>query len=68
MNSKWNGKKKQIFGQISFCTLELMEGCKLSHTPKKHSLIMNALQQMIMYGGIGDILEDNVMKMHQIAG
>ena len=44
------------------------EAANLSHTPKLHSLITHALPQMRMFGGIGDILEDDVEKMHQIAG
>jgi hypothetical protein len=36
--------------------------------PKLHSLLSHALKQMQKFGGIGDILEDDVEKMHQIAG
>ncbi len=47
---------------------EFWEAARLSHTPKLHSLLMHALTQMRKLGGIGDILEDDVEKMHQIAG
>ena len=47
---------------------ELWKAANLNHTPKLHSLLMHALPQMRMFGGIGDILEDDVEKMHQIAG
>jgi hypothetical protein len=47
---------------------KLWEAATLSHTPKLHSLLMHALLQMKMFSGIRDILEDDVEKMHQIAG
>jgi hypothetical protein len=40
----------------------------LNHTPKLHSVLTHSLKQMRLYGGIGDLLEDDVEKMHQIAG
>jgi hypothetical protein len=43
------------------------EAAFLNHTPKFHSLISHASPQMKQLGGIGDILEDDVEKMHQIA-
>jgi hypothetical protein len=43
------------------------EAAFLSHTPKLHSLLSHASPQMRRFGGIGDILEDDVEKMHQIA-
>jgi hypothetical protein len=43
------------------------EAAHLSHMPKLHSLLMHAVPQVKMFGGIGDILEDDIEKMHQIA-
>jgi hypothetical protein len=43
------------------------EAAHLIHTPKLHSLLMQAVPQVNFFGGIGDILEDDIEKMHQIA-
>ncbi len=40
----------------------------LKHTPKLHCVLTHSLKQMRLYSGIGDLLEDDVEKMHQIAG
>jgi len=40
----------------------------LSHTPKFHALLCHAAKQMRFFGGIGDVLEDDVERMHQVAG
>jgi hypothetical protein len=42
------------------------EAC-LSFTPKVHSLLSHALEQMKRLGGIGDTLEDDIEHMHQIS-
>ena len=39
----------------------------LSHTPKIHSVLVHALEQMRKSKGIGDMLEDDVEHIHQIA-
>ena len=39
----------------------------LSFTPKVHSLLGHAVQQMKRFEGIGDMLEDDVERIHQIA-
>jgi hypothetical protein len=46
----------------------LWNAANLSHTPKVHSLLHHALKQMRKFKGVGDLLEDDVEKMHQIAG
>jgi hypothetical protein len=46
----------------------LWHSAGLPHTPKLHSLLTHTVKQMRLFGGIGDILEDDVEKMHQIAG
>jgi len=52
----------------SLITLKnLWEAALLSHTPKFYSLISHASLQVKQLGGIGDILEDDVEKMHQSA-
>jgi hypothetical protein len=40
----------------------------LGLTPKLHSLINHAVKQMRKIGGFGDMLEDDVEMIHQIAG
>ena len=40
----------------------------LGLTPKLHSLINHAVKQMRKLGGFGDMLEDDVEMIHQIAG
>ena len=47
---------------------KLWNAANLSHTPKVHSLLHHATKQMQKFEGIGDLLEDDVEKMHQIAG
>jgi hypothetical protein len=47
---------------------QLWNAANLSHTPKVHSLLTHAPKQMRKFKGIGDLLEDDVEKMHQIAG
>jgi hypothetical protein len=47
---------------------ELWDSADLSYTPKVHSLLNHAAKQMRRFNGIGDLLEDDVEKMHQIAG
>ena len=39
----------------------------LSYTPKIHSLLVHALEQMKRCQGIGDMLEDDVEHIHQMA-
>jgi hypothetical protein len=46
----------------------LWNAANLSHTPNLHCLLTHAPKQTRLFKGIGDILEDNVEKMHQIAG
>jgi phage gpG-like protein len=46
----------------------LWHSADLPHTPKLHSLLSHTVNQMRLFGGIGDILEDDVEMMHQIAG
>jgi hypothetical protein len=41
---------------------------KLAKPPKLHSLLDHALKKAREIGGFGDMLEDNVEMMHQIAG
>jgi hypothetical protein len=47
---------------------QLWNATNLSHTPKLHALLSHAPKQMRNFKGIGDLLEDDVEKMHQIAG
>ena len=47
---------------------KLWDSADLSYTPKVHSLLIHAPKQMQRFNGIGDLLEDDVEKMHQIAG
>jgi hypothetical protein len=42
------------------------EAC-LSFTPKVHSLLTHALEQMKRFDGFGDTLEDDIEHMHQIS-
>ncbi len=39
----------------------------MSYTPKIHSIIAHAMEQLKCAHGIGDMLEDNVEHMHQLA-
>jgi transcriptional/translational regulatory protein YebC/TACO1 len=39
----------------------------LSYTPKMHSVLVHALEQIRECQGIGDMLEDDVEHIHQIA-
>jgi hypothetical protein len=45
----------------------LWKNAGLSYTPKVHSLLAHALEQMRECEGIGDMLEDDVEHIHQIA-
>jgi hypothetical protein len=45
-----------------------MVNCKISLNPKLYSLLDHALKQATATGGFGDMLEDDVEKMQQIAG
>ncbi len=47
---------------------QLWNDANLSHTPKLHALLPHAPKQMRKFKGIGDLLEEDVEKMHQIAG
>jgi hypothetical protein len=47
---------------------QLWNAANLSLTPKLHALLSHAPKQMRKFKGIGDLLEDDVEKMHQIAG
>jgi len=42
------------------------EAC-LNFTPKGHSLLTHAVDQMILLGGIRDTLEDDIEHMHEIS-
>jgi hypothetical protein len=46
---------------------ELWDAADLAQTPKVHSLLEHAVKQMSCFGGIGDILEDDIERYHQIA-
>jgi hypothetical protein len=46
----------------------LWDSADLSCTPKVHSLLQHAIKQMQAFSGIGDLLEDDVEKIHQISG
>jgi hypothetical protein len=39
----------------------------LSYTPKMHSVLVHALEQMRECQGMGDMLEDDVEQTHQLA-
>jgi hypothetical protein len=45
----------------------LWKSAGLSYTPKVHSVLVHALEQMRECQGIGDMLEDDVEHIHQIA-
>lgn len=45
----------------------LWKSAGLSYTPKLHGVLVHALEQMKRCEGIGDILEDDVEHIHQIA-
>jgi hypothetical protein len=39
----------------------------LNFTPKVHSILVHALEQVKLFNGIGDTLEDDIEHMHQIS-
>ncbi len=43
----------------------LWTACDLSFTPKIHSVIAHAVEQVKQLGGIGDVLEDGLEHLHQ---
>ncbi len=45
----------------------LWKQANLSFTPKIHSLLNHAVEHMRKYNGIGDTLEDDVERIHQIS-
>ena len=45
----------------------LWKVANLSYTPKIHSILVHALEQMKRLRGIGDMLEDDVEHIHQMA-
>ncbi len=45
----------------------LWKVANLSYTPKIHSILVHALDQMKQLQGIGDMLEDDVEHIHQMA-
>jgi hypothetical protein len=45
----------------------LWKQANLTFTPKIHSLLNHVVEQMRKYNGIGDTLEDDVERIHQIA-
>jgi hypothetical protein len=47
---------------------QLWNAAGLSYTPGFHALLSHAPQQMRKFKGFGDLLEDDVEKIHQIAG
>jgi hypothetical protein len=47
---------------------QLWNAANLSHTPKVHSPLHHAPKQMQQFKGMGDLLEDDMEKMHQVAG
>jgi len=47
---------------------QLWNATKLSHTPKLQALLSHAPKQMRKLKGMGDRLEDDVEKLHQIVG
>jgi hypothetical protein len=61
-------KNHQDLENAIIALVDLWKAANLSHMPKLHSLLTHALSQMIFFGDIGDNLEDDVEKMHQIAG
>jgi len=46
---------------------KLWNAANLSFTPKVHSLLVHALEQVQLFQGIGDILEADIKHMHQIS-
>jgi hypothetical protein len=46
---------------------KLWNAANLSFTPKVHSLLVHALEQVQLFQGIGDTLEDDIKHMHQIS-
>jgi hypothetical protein len=46
---------------------KLWSAVNLSFTPKVHSLLVHALEQVQLFQGIGDTLEDDIEHMHQIS-
>ncbi len=67
--------KNQVPEQEDYETLEkllnnlgyLWKIAGLSFTPKVHSVLVHALDKMKKLQGIGDMLEDDVEHIHQIA-
>jgi hypothetical protein len=67
--------KNQVPEEDDYTTLEkalnnldyLWKIAGLSYTPKVHSVLVHALDQMKEFQGIGDMLEDDVEHIHQIA-
>ncbi len=67
--------KNQVPEEDDYTTLEkalnnldyLWKVAGLSYTPKVHSVLVHALDQMKEFQGIGDMLEDDVEHIHQIA-
>jgi hypothetical protein len=67
--------KNQVPEEQDFVILEkalnsldyLWKVAGLSYTPKVHSALVHALDQMKEFQGIGDMLEDNTEHIHQIA-
>jgi hypothetical protein len=67
--------KNQVPEEDDYATLEkalnnldyLWKVARLSYTPKVHSVLVHALDQMKEFQGIGDMLEDDVEHIHQIA-
>lgn len=42
-------------------------GMKYKYIPKIHGVLVHALEQMITLQGIGDMLEDDIERQHQIS-
>jgi hypothetical protein len=67
--------KNQVPEEQDFVTLEkalnnldyLWKVARLSYTPKVHSVLVHALDQMKEFEGIGNMLEDGIEHIHQIA-
>ncbi len=67
--------KNQVPEQLDYLTLEaalknldyLWKIAGLNYTPKVHSVLAHAMEQMKELEGIGDMLEDDVEHIHQIA-
>jgi hypothetical protein len=67
--------KHQEPQQEDYCILEkaltnldyLWKTANLSYTPKIHSVLVHAMEQMKRCQGIGDMLEDDVEHVHQMA-